>query len=77
MLVILLSASYASYSTFLNSLSYSVFLTASFVTTPFSLIKSTGAVSNLPLSNLSTLPFKLFKPLGTIQLFINSCFKAS
>ena len=30
-----------------------------------SLFKSTEVVSNLPISNLSTLLFKLLKPLGT------------
>ena len=37
----------------------------SYFTTLLSLLKSTGVVSNLPISNLSTLLFKLPKPLGT------------
>ena len=49
----------------LISVLYSVFLTTSFFTTSHSLIKSTGVVSDFPIFNLSTLRFKLFKPLGT------------
>ena len=44
---------------------YSVLLTTSFFTALLSLLKSTGVVSNFPISNLSTLLFKRFKPLGT------------
>ena len=40
---------------------YSVFLTTSFLTTLLNLIKSTGTGTNLPISNLSTLPFKPLK----------------
>ena len=53
--------------TFLTNSSFTVFLTKSFFTTSFSLLKSTGVVSNLPIPNLSILPFKLFKPLGTFS----------
>ena len=45
---------------------YTSFLTTSFFTTLLSLLKSTGVVSNFPISNLSTLLFKLSKPLGTL-----------
>ena len=34
-------------------------------TTSLSPLKSTGAVSNLPIPNSSALLFKVFKPLGT------------
>ena len=44
---------------------YSVFLTIPFFTTLLSLLKSTGVVSNFPISNLSSLLFKQLKPLGT------------
>ena len=40
------------------------FLTTSFFTTSLNLIKSTGVVSNFPISNLSTLLFKLFRLVG-------------
>ena len=51
--------------TFLTNSSYLVLLTTSFFPTLLSLLKSTGVVSNLPISYLSTLLFKLLKPLGT------------
>ena len=51
--------------TFLTNRSYSVFLTTSSFTTSLSLLKSTGVFSNLPISNLSTLLFKLSKPFDT------------
>ena len=44
---------------------YTSFLTTSFFTTSLSLLKSTGAGTNLSISNLSTLLFKLVKPLVT------------
>ena len=47
-----------------NSL-HSVFLTISFFTASLSLLKSTGAGTNLSTSNLSTLLFKLLKLVGT------------
>ena len=40
---------------------YSVFLTTSFLTALVSLLKSTGTGSNLSISNLATLFFKLLK----------------
>ena len=57
--------------TCLTNSSYSVYLTT-FFTASLSLLKTTGAVSNLPISNLSTLLFKLLKPVGTnISIFSN------
>ena len=43
---------------------YSVFLTTSFLPTLLSLLKSTGAGTNLSIYNLSTLLFKLLKLFG-------------
>ena len=57
--------------TFLTNSSYTVFLTTSLFTTSLSLLKSTGVVSHLPISNLCTLLFKLLKPLDTFFKFIN------
>ena len=54
--------------TFLTNSSYSIFLTT-FFTTSLSLLTSAGVVSNLPISNLSILLFKLLKLLG---IFFNS-----
>ena len=51
--------------TFLTISSYSVFLMAPFFTALLSLLKSTGVVSNAPISNLSFLLFKLLKPIDT------------
>ena len=45
---------------------YTSFLTTSFFAATLSLLKSTGAGTNLTTSNVSTLFFKLFKLLGTI-----------
>ena len=47
--------------TFVSNLLYTVFLTTSFFTTSLSLLKSTGIVINLSISNLSTSVFKLAK----------------
>ena len=49
---------------FLNKSLYSVSLTTYF-TASLSLLKSAGAGTNISTSNLSTSPFKLFKPVGT------------
>ena len=49
--------------TFLNNSSYSVFLTALFFTTPFSLLKATGIGVSLSTTNLPTLLSKLLKPI--------------
>ena len=45
---------------------YSVFLSASFLTTLLNLRKPTGVVSNFPISNLSTLLFILLRSVGTL-----------
>ena len=45
---------------------YSVFLTTSFLTALFNLLKSTGTGTNLSISSLSTLFFKLLKFFGKI-----------
>ena len=47
--------------TFLTNLSYSVFLAELCFNSSVSLLKSTGKVSNLPISKLFTLLFKQFK----------------
>ena len=47
--------------TLATNLSYTVLLTTSFFTTLLSLLKSTGTVANLPISNLSNSVFKLAK----------------
>ena len=44
-------------------------------TTLFSLLKSTGVVSDFRISNLSNLLFKLLKPLGTFFNLSTSDFK--
>ena len=44
---------------------YTSFLTTSFFSASLKLLKSIGVVSNFPMSSLSALLFKLFKPLGT------------
>ena len=51
--------------TFLIYSLYSVFLATLIFTTSLSLLKSRGTGPNLSSSNLSTLLFKLFKPVGT------------
>ena len=48
---------------------YSVFLATSLFTTSLSLPKSTGIVSNFPISSLSHLLFKLLKPLGKFSIY--------
>ena len=51
---------------------YSVFLTASSLTTLLSLLKSTGVVYNLPISNLSTLDFKLAKSTNLVNFDVST-----
>ena len=65
------------------NLSYTVFLTTSFCTTSLSLFKSTRAVTNLSISNLSTSVFKLAKfdfsanfEVSTCEIFLISAFVA-
>ena len=58
------------------------FLTTSFFTTPFSLLKSTGTGANLSITNLSTSVFKLAKfdfnekLVSTCEIFSISAFAA-
>ena len=54
---------------------YSVFLITSIYTAALSLHKSTGTGTNLLTSNLSTLFFKLFKPVGTFSNLSATDFK--
>ena len=60
-------------STFLTSLSYSVFLTTSFFTTLLSLAKSLGTGVNLSMSSLSTSVFKLAKFAFSAKLLASTC----
>ena len=60
--------------TFLTNLLYSVFLTTSFFTTLLSLLKSTRVVSILLKSNLSTLLFKLLKPIYERETSVCMCY---
>ena len=48
---------------FLNFIIYTSFLTKLFFTTSLSSVKSTETGTNLSISNLCTLLFKVFKPL--------------
>ena len=59
--VVLISLTFSTY------LSYSVILTTSVFTTLLSWLKSTGIVSNFPISNPSNLRFKLVTPLGKLS----------
>ena len=52
---------------------YKSFLTTSFFTTPLSLLKSTGTGTNLSISNLSTLVFKLAKFVFNAKLDVSTC----
>ena len=54
---------------FLKFLIYSSFLTTLFFTTSLSSVNSTKTGTNLSISNLSTLLFKLFKPLDTVLIY--------
>ena len=51
---------------FLILASYSIFLTKAFITNLFNLPKSAKVDYNFPISDLSTLLFKLLKQLGTL-----------
>ena len=69
--------------TLVTNLSYAVFLTTSFFTTSFSLLKSIGTGPNLSISNLSTSVFKLAKfdfnaklEVSTCEIFLISAFVA-
>ena len=67
--VVLISLTFSTY------LSYSVILTTSIFTTLLSWLKSTGIVSNFPISNSFTLLFKLVSPLGKLSNESASYFK--
>ena len=60
-------------STFVINLSYRVFLTTSFFTTPLSLLNLTGTGANLPMSNLSTSVFRLAKFVFSAKLEVTTC----
>ena len=69
--------------TLVTNLSYTVFLTTSFFTTLLNLLKSTGTVTNLSMSNLSTSVFKPAKfvfnanpEVSTCAIFLTSAFLA-
>ena len=49
------------------------FLTTSFFTTLLNLLKSVGTGSNLSISNLSTLLFKLAKFVSNAKLEVSTC----
>ena len=53
--------------TLLTTLSYTVVLTTSLFTTLLSLLKSTGSVFDLSISNSSTSGFKLAKPVFLVK----------
>ena len=55
---------------FFNQLLYSFFVTALFFTTSLSLLKSVRVISNLPITNSSTLLFKLL--LNHVVVLINN-----
>ena len=59
--------------TLATNLSYTVFLTTSFFTTPLSLLKSTGTGTNLSISNLSISAFKLAKFVFNGKLEVSTC----
>ena len=60
-------------STFATNLLYTVFLTTSFFTTSLNLLKSTGIVTNLSISNLSTSVFKLAQFVFHAKLEVSTC----
>ena len=69
--------------TLATNLSYTAFLTTSFLTTSLNLLKSTGTGANLSMSNLSTSVFKLAKfvfnakpEVSTCEIFLISTFVA-
>ena len=55
------------------NLSYTVFLTNSFHTALFNLLKSTGTGTDLTMSNLSTSVFKLAKFVFSAKLEVSTC----
>ena len=58
--------------TLVTNLLYSVFLTTSFFAIALNLLKSTGIVSNLPISNLSTSDFKLAKSTFLAKCYVST-----
>ena len=58
-----------------SNLSYSVFLTTSFVTTLLNLLKSSEKGFNLSMSNLSTSVFKLDKLVFNAKHEVSTCEK--
>ena len=60
-------------STFATNLLYAVFLTTSFSTTSFNLLKPTKIGTNLSMSNLSTSVFRLAKFVFSAKLKVSIC----
>ena len=59
--------------TLATNLSYTAFLTTSFLTTSLNLLKSTGTGANLSMSNLSTSVFKKAKFVFRAKLEVKTC----
>ena len=59
--------------TLANNLSYAVFLTTPIFTTLLNLRRSTGTGTNLSMSNLPTLVFKLAKFVFSAKLEVLTC----
>ena len=59
--------------TFSTNLSYTAFLTTSLLTTSLNLLKSTGTVTNLSISNTSTSVFKLTKFVFNAKPEVSTC----
>ena len=59
--------------TLATNLSYVVFLTTLFLTMSLSLVKSTRTGTNLSMSNLSTLVFRLAKFVLNSKLEVSTC----
>ena len=59
--------------TLATNLSYVVFLTTLFFTISLSLVKSTRTGTNLSMSNLSTLVFRLAKFILNSKLEVSTC----
>ena len=57
---------------FLTKSSYSAFLRTSFFTTSLRILKSTGVVSNLPISNSSISDFKLAKLASLVNFYVST-----
>ena len=59
--------------TFAANFSYTIFLTASFLTTSLNLLKSTETGTNLSMSDLSTSVFRIAKFLFNAKLEVSVC----